>query len=206
MEIVVLGPPGSGKSTQCRHISNQYNIEHINVGGLLRENRGRITKNGKIGEIMDQGELVPKPIVNEMVMNAIGENEDYVLDGFPRTRSQAELLDTKQNLDIIIHLNIPLEVAEERIQDRLRCSDCNHIYNEKTKPPTDSDRCDKCGGTLNQRDDDNKNSAKNRIRKYAHQTEEVVQYLRQSERYASIDAEQRENRVFERISDVIDGR
>ena len=204
MKIIVLGPPGSGKSTQCRHVSEEYNIGHINTGDILRKNESRTTEKGEIGEIMDRGELVPKPIVNNLIMDAIKESEDYILDGYPRTRSQAELLSDNQDIDLIIHLEIPLKVATERIQNRLICKDCNSIYNTTTKPPSHTGRCDRCGATLKQRDDDNGRSAETRIENYASQTDKVVQYFSESEIYTSIDAKQDEYKVFERMCDVID--
>jgi len=204
MEAVILGPPGSGKSTQSRHLSEEYNIKHVNTGEILRNNEDRLTGAGKIREIMDRGDLVPKPIVNELVMNVIEETENYVLDGFPRTRSQAELLVNSQDVDIIIHLEVPLKLAKERVLNRLICRNCNCIYNATTNPPTHENRCDRCGDVLKQRNDDNRESTINRIENYAYQTEEVIQYFSRSENYTSINAEQNIESVFQKICDVID--
>lgn len=204
MRLLLFGPPGAGKSTQGIKISQYYDVDFINVGELLRDNRNIETKYGKPKEYMMKGELVPKQIVNRLVKEALNSSDDFVLDGFPRTLSQAKLLTEISNIEFIFFLNVDDETAIKRMLGRQVCRNCGDIYHNEYNAPKVSNTCDRCGSEIHQRTDDDRETANKRLDRYKESTLSVANYLRKNYSVVEIDANPSIDEVFAEIQDRID--
>ena len=186
MIIVLLGPPGAGKGTQCKRIIEKYNLAHLSSGDILRAQRKAGTELGKKAQgFMDSGELVPDDVIIGMMVDAIGKADGgCVLDGFPRTVVQGAELDKAlaqedNMIDAIVNLKINDDVVAGRLTGRRSCPECGAIYHIDSLKPKVEDICDKCGAGLVQRSDDNAKVVKNRLQTYHAQTAAVVGYYQQ---------------------------
>jgi len=196
MRLILLGPPGVGKGTQAKLLSQHYDIPQISTGDLLREAVSEGTELGKQAKkYMDQGDLVPDDVILGMVEETLQSDkckDGFILDGFPRTVPQAEGLTAIMNklglqLDGVVSLEVDDQVVIERLSARRTCVDCGAIYNVKTNPPEKEGVCDKCGGELILRDDDQPETIKNRLDVYKKQTEPLVDYYSNKGLLVSID-------------------
>lgn len=185
MRVVLLGAPGAGKGTHCKRIVDRYGLLHLSSGDILRRERAQGTPLGKKAQgYMDAGALVPDDLIVEMMSKAIKAAPDagYVLDGFPRTVNQAEVLDEALSdgggIDVVINLQVGDGVVLERITGRRSCPKCGAVYHVKNMPPKKADVCDNDGAALVQRPDDTAEVVKNRLATYYEQTEPVVDYYR----------------------------
>lgn len=185
MRLIFLGPPGAGKGTQAKVLSQKLDILHISTGDMLRDALKRQTRLGlKAKEYMDRGDLVPDEIVIELVKEKITGDDarkGFVLDGFPRTDVQAEALDNclKQlgiSIDLVIYFETSLKTIIERLSGRLVCSSCGANFHIKNMPPKVQGICDICGGKLYRRPDDEVGTIKNRIKVYESQTKGLIDY------------------------------
>jgi len=186
--LIVLGAPGSGKGSQCKWITKDYNVPHISTGDIFRKNIAEGTELGKKAkEYMDKGALVPDELVIDLLKSRLDEQDcvenGFLLDGFPRTLSQAEALseylDSKGiALDKVINLDVPDEEIMSRAINRRTCEnpECKEIYNMRDNPPKVEGICDKCGAKLFIRDDDNEETVSNRLNVYHSQTEPLIKY------------------------------
>ncbi len=186
--LVILGAPGSGKGSQCKWITRDYNVPHISTGDIFRKNISEGTELGKKAkEYMDKGALVPDELVIDLLKSRLDEadcaSQGFLLDGFPRTLSQAEALseylESKEiALDKVINLDVPDEEIMSRALNRRTCEnpDCKEIYNMRDNPPKVEGICDKCGAKLFIRDDDNEETVSNRLHVYHSQTEPLIKY------------------------------
>jgi adenylate kinase len=197
MVIILLGPPGAGKGTQCKRLAEKYKLVHLSSGDILRNNRANGTELGKkAAEFMDSGGLVPDQLIIEMMVGAIESAKgNCVLDGFPRTVVQAGELDRElsrkgKKIDAIVDLVIDDGVLERRLTGRRSCPACNAIYHVDTLKPKVEGVCDKCGKKLAQRTDDKPEVVKQRLVTYHQQTAAVVGYYAgKKNRILDIDAE-----------------
>ena len=185
MRIVLLGAPGSGKGTQAKKLVQQYGIPQLSTGDLLREAVAAQTPLGiQAKQAMDEGHLVSDGIVLGMIQDRLNQPDvknGFILDGFPRNTTQAEALDVLldklgQPLDISLLIDVDPDIIMQRLEGRRTCESCSQMYNMYTNPPTVEDVCDKCGGTLHQRSDDNEATIDNRLRVYKQQTAPLVEY------------------------------
>ncbi len=186
--IIILGAPGSGKGSQCSWITKFYDVPHISTGDIFRKNLSEGTPLGlKAKEYMDKGELVPDELVVDLLTSRLDEEDcvekGFLLDGFPRTLSQAEALskyleEKGIELDRVIEIDVEDEEIMSRALNRRTCSnpECKTIYNLRDNPPTVEGFCDKCGSPLFARDDDNEETVSNRLRVYHEQTEPLIAY------------------------------
>ena len=186
--IIILGAPGSGKGSQCKWITKDYNVPHISTGDIFRKNISEGTELGKKAkEYMDKGALVPDELVIDILTSRLDEPDctenGFLLDGFPRTLSQAEALsnylDSKGiEIDRVINIDVDDEEIMSRALNRRTCSnpECKEIYNMRDNPPKVEGVCDKCGSPLFIRDDDNEETVKNRLATYHSQTEPLIKY------------------------------
>ena len=186
--LIILGAPGSGKGSQCKWITKDYNVPHISTGDIFRKNISEGTELGKKAkEYMDKGALVPDELVIDLLTSRLDEPDcvenGFLLDGFPRTLSQAEALSnylTSKGIAIDRVINIDVDDSEimSRALNRRTCSnpDCKEIYNLRDNPPKVEGVCDKCGAPLFVRDDDNEETVSNRLRVYHEQTEPLIKY------------------------------
>jgi adenylate kinase len=183
--LVLLGKQGAGKGTQAVRISEHYDIAHFSTGDLFRELAQLETEFGlKAKEYMDAGELVPDETVIGVVREALALGgplgEGFVLDGFPRTRPQAErfeeILDGRP-LDVVISLEVPLEIVLDRISGRRVCVNCQRVYHVNM-PPTKPWVCDTCEGEVVQRDDDTEEAVQRRLEAYETDTVPILDFYR----------------------------
>lgn len=188
MKLVLLGPPGAGKGTQAGVLCKEYNLLHMSTGDLLREAVKNNTDQGiKAKSYMDRGDLVPDEIVAAMItdkLKTVDTSAGFMLDGFPRTKKQAEILDDALTaLDLTLDMVVYFETSEETILKRLTgrriCRACGAIYHVTNIPSKKEGICDSCQGELYQRSDDKEETIKNRIDVYNSQTKELIDYYQQ---------------------------
>ncbi|MBE0535879.1 MAG: adenylate kinase [Phycisphaerae bacterium] len=198
MKLILLGPPGAGKGTQCKRIVDRYGMNHLSSGDILRAERSADTNLGrKAQSYMDSGALVPDDLIIEMMVGAMKKaGGGYVLDGFPRTVAQAEALDAAlekagEQIDGIVNLVIDDQIIIGRMTGRRSCPKCGAVYHiENLKPKVDN-ICDKDGEPLVQRKDDKPEVVANRLKTYHEQTAAVVGYYTKTDKeIMTIDAAQ----------------
>lgn len=181
--VILLGPPGSGKGTQAKKITLELNIPHTSTGDILRENIKQETELGvKAKEYMNAGQLVPDALVLDMLFERVSRDDckkGYLLDGFPRTIPQAEALDKflKNTVHLVaINLTVSDEIIIRRISGRLSCPSCGHVHNRYLSPPKVDGVCEKCGGGLMQRPDDQPEVVQERLQVYLQQTAPLIDF------------------------------
>jgi adenylate kinase len=189
LKIVLLGPPGSGKGTQAKRLSKDFNLAHISTGDLLREAVNDRTELGKKAKgYMDSGRLVPDDLVIALVKETIERMDTgFVLDGFPRTVEQARKLEAISSIDVVINLQVEEELLVERLTMRRSCKECGAVYHLKFNPPKQEGVCDQCGGPLYQRSDDTESTVRERLRVYNQNTLPLVEYYQRKDNLVSID-------------------
>lgn len=197
MRIILIGAPGSGKGTQAESIRHRYPIAHISTGDILRANVKAGTDLGKNAKgYMESGKLVPDEVIVAMVESRLKEadcSSGFLLDGFPRTKPQAEALERmlkklEISLDAVIQLDVDDETVVQRLTTRRVCKSCGEIYNTVYKPPKVGATCDKCGGSVVQRDDDKEAVIRNRLAVYHEQTAPLIEFYRGKNLLVTADA------------------
>jgi len=197
--IVLLGPPGVGKGTQAKILSEKTGLAHISSGDLFRENLKNQTELGKLAQTyMTKGELVPDDVTIAMIRDRLSRpdcNEGAILDGFPRTPAQADALETmlkdfNGHVDVVPFVTADANVLIERLGGRWTCRANGHIFNEKSNPPKNEKVCDFDGSELYQRDDDKEETVKRRIEVYFDQTSPLISYYRDHGKLVEIDGTQ----------------
>jgi adenylate kinase len=182
MRLVIFGPQGSGKGTYASRISPVYKIPHISTGDIFRENIKNHTELGKkVESFVKNGLLVPDEVTIAILKERISRpdaKKGFILDGFPRTKSQAEALEKITKLDAVINLIVPEWIILERLAYRVSCENCQTIYNLKTLKPKKEGICDKCGGKLIQRKDDTPEAIKLRLKAYREMSEPLIDYYK----------------------------
>lgn len=185
MRLVLLGAPGAGKGTQAKKLIEKYGMPQISTGDLLRAAVAAGTELGKEAKTyMDSGNLVPDSVVLGMVEERLQQDDcknGYILDGFPRNTAQAEALDEMlgkvgMSLDAALSVDVPLEDLMKRLTGRRTCKDCGQMYNIFYSAPATEGKCDKCGGELYQRDDDQEATIQKRLEVYTAQTAPLIDY------------------------------
>lgn len=214
MKLILFGPPGAGKGTCAQLLSKKYSLEHISTGDMLRN---AIQQGSELGLIvkakMDKGELVPDNIVIELIKEAITSEKckaGYILDGFPRTISQAESLDTlfqelEIKLDKVINMEIDTNVVIDRLSARRTCKQCGALFNLKRDKLIGND-CPKCGakGSIFQRDDDKEETIKNRFKVYNEVTAPIKEYYKSKGLLIDVDSKGTPDEVFSRMVNTIE--
>jgi adenylate kinase len=183
--IVMMGPPGAGKGTQGTLLGDRLGLPLISTGDILREAKRRGTPVGlKAKGYMDRGELVPDEVILDLIRERLAEDDcssGFILDGFPRTKPQAEglekLLEEKGwSISRVIDIALDDETIIDRLSSRLSCPECGRIYNLKSQPPAVEGKCDACRVDLYQRDDDRPETIRNRLSVYREMTRPVQEY------------------------------
>lgn len=203
MNIVLFGPPGSGKGTQSEFIVDNYNLKHLAPGDLIRAEIKKGSKLGKqIKATVESGGLLPDKIVDKLVFLKIrNHKENNLFDGFPRDEFQAKFLDMVLELDLVIYIDVPDEKLFERVTKRWYC-ECGESYHETTKPPKKEGICDHCGKKLFKRKDDNPRALKKRLKAYHKQLSSLKKYY--GIRMIKVNGDQKIDRVSHSIKIVLD--
>jgi len=181
LKIVIFGPPGSGKGTYASRLEKRLGVPHISTGDLVREEiRNRTPLGRTIEKYSSSGTLVPDEIITEILKKRVASelSRGFILEGYPRTVGQAEQLEKITRVDVVVNLNVPDKIIVDRLSARLQCKSCGAIYNERTMKPKVSGKCDKCGGELFRRVDDQPEVIRERLRVYREASEPVVDFYR----------------------------
>jgi adenylate kinase len=190
--FIFLGPPGAGKGSLAVKVAEDYKIPHISTGDIFRANIKAQTPLGvKVKAIIDSGALVSDELTFELVKDRIAQDDcknGYILDGFPRTIPQAELLESLVSDIKVVNFEIQDEIVIRRLSTRRTCKACGANFNVLTLPPKVEGVCDKCNGELYQRDDDKQESIMNRMDVYREQTEPLINFYKEKGKITDLDA------------------
>ena len=212
MKIIMLGAPGAGKGTQAKMIAEKFGIPHISTGDIFRANIKNGTELGKKAkEYMDKGQLVPDELTVEILLDRVANDDcknGYVLDGFPRTIPQADVLDKEltklgDKVDYAINVDVPDENIIRRMSGRRACLKCGATYHIEHIPPKQEGICDTCGSELVQRDDDKPETVKNRLTVYHEQTQPLIDYYTKKDILKTVDGTKDMQEVFAEITGIL---
>lgn len=205
--VILMGPPGGGKGTQAASLKEAMNVPHISTGDMLRAARKAGTELGKKADAyITAGQLVPDELVNGIVADRLAqEGNGYLLDGYPRTVAQADALEAAgQVVDAVVLIDVPDDLIVERIVGRVSCPECGCVYHSVTMPPQKVGVCDKCGGSLAQRNDDREDVVRERLAAYHAQTQPLVDYYAKRGLLVTVNGNASVDEVFEQIRKVLE--
>ncbi len=209
-----MGLPGAGKGTQAEKIVEKYNIPHISTGDMFRAAIKDGTELGlQAKSFMDKGELVPDEVTIGIVRERLSKddcNNGFLLDGFPRTVPQAEALETiltdlDKKIDYVINIEVNSEILLERLTGRRICKECGSTYHLVFNPPAQEGKCDKCGGELYQRADDNAETVGTRLQVNIEQSKPLLDFYQEKGYLRNIDGQQEINKVFGDVEELLGG-
>lgn len=212
MKIIMLGAPGAGKGTQAKLIADKYGVPHISTGDIFRANIKNGTELGKEAkEYMDKGLLVPDELTVRLLLDRVAQDDcrnGYVLDGFPRTIPQAEVLDKEltklgDSVDFAVDVDVPDENIIRRMSGRRACLNCGATYHIVNIPPKKEGICDVCGSELVLRDDDQPETVKNRLKVYHEQTQPLIEYYTGKGVLRTVDGTLPMEEVFDAIVKIL---
>lgn len=212
MKVIMLGAPGAGKGTQAKRIADKYGVPHISTGDIFRANMKNGTELGmEAKKYMDAGKLVPDELTVKILLDRVAQDDcknGYVLDGFPRTIPQAEVLDKAladlgDHVDYAIDVDVPDENIVRRMSGRRACTGCGATYHIEHVPPKAEGICDRCGETLVLRDDDKPETVQNRLKVYHDQTQPLITYYTNKGILRTVDGTRDMNDVFAAITGIL---
>lgn len=212
MKIIMLGAPGAGKGTQAKMIADNYGVPHISTGDIFRANIKNGTELGmEAKKYMDQGLLVPDELTVRILLDRVAQDDcknGYVLDGFPRTIPQAEVLDSEltklgDHIDYAINVDVPDENIVKRMSGRRACLTCGATYHIEHVPPKKEGICDVCGSELVLRDDDKPETVKNRLNVYHEQTQPLIDFYTEKGVLKTVDGTVPMEEVFAAITAIL---
>lgn len=206
MNVVFLGPPGSGKGTQAKKLAEEFKLTHLSTGDVFREAIKNQTDLGKkIKSFVDGGKLVPDSLVSDVVFEKLKQLGDQVLlDGYPRTLDQSQALDVfskneQFSLDSVMFFAVNAPALVKRLSARRQCPTCKEVYNLDTKAPKKENICDLCQGVLIQRPDDKADVVQERLRIYDRDTAPVLGFYRERKEFKKIDASKEIADVYQEL-------
>lgn len=214
MNLILLGAPGAGKGTQSKLLQEKWNIPQISTGDMLRAAKQAKTPLGlKAETFMNAGKLVPDEVVIGLIRERLAAPDTargFILDGFPRTVAQAEALgdllkDLNRRLDAVVNLEVPEAELVERLTGRRTCSNCGTGFHLRFSPPRQTGVCDRCGGSLIQREDDQEATIRLRLKVYLEQTAPLVAYYEKAGLLRGASGIGSTEEVFARLSSIVDG-
>ncbi len=212
MKIIMLGAPGAGKGTQAKMIAEKYQVPHISTGDIFRANIKNGTELGvEAKKYIDQGMLVPDELTVKILLDRVAEPDcvnGYVLDGFPRTIPQAEVLDEalkglSDKIDYAINVDVPDENIVKRMSGRRACLSCGATYHVEHIPPKAEGICDKCGQELVLRDDDKAETVMKRLEVYHKQTQPLIDFYSEQGILKNVDGTVDMKEVFAAITAIL---
>ena len=212
MKIIMLGAPGAGKGTQAKMIADKYGVPHVSTGDIFRANIKNGTELGmEAKKYMDQGLLVPDELTVKILLDRVSQPDcknGYVLDGFPRTIPQAEVLDKAlaelgESIDYAIDVDVPDENIVKRMSGRRACVSCGATYHVVHVPPKKEGICDRCGSELILRDDDKPETVKNRLDVYHKQTQPLIDFYTKKGVLKTVDGTVDMQDVFKAIVEIL---
>ncbi len=212
MKIIMLGAPGAGKGTQAKMIAEKYSIPHVSTGDIFRANIKNGTELGKQAkEYMDAGKLVPDELTVKILLDRVAQDDcknGYVLDGFPRTIPQAEVLENALNelgdkIDFAVNVDVPDENIVRRMSGRRACLKCGATYHIEHIPPKQEGICDTCGSELVLRDDDKPETVQNRLKVYHDQTQPLIDFYTERKVLKTVDGTKDMKEVFADIIAIL---
>lgn len=208
MNLIFLGPPGIGKGTHAEIAAKRLGIPRISTGEIMREEVKNGTDLGNEAKsFMDAGDLVPDELVIDIIRKRIRQDDckrGFIFDGFPRTVNQADELNDIARIDMVLNLIAPHEVIIERIAGRMTCRECGEVYHKKNVPPRNDGICDKCGGELYQREDQEKGVVEKRLETYEKRTKPLIEYYKKMGVLREVDVRGGREEVSERVKKAID--
>jgi adenylate kinase len=206
-KYVIMGMQGSGKGTHAKMLAEDFNLEHIAVGDILRWNVQHRTKLGaQVRRTMATGLLVSDDLVENVVKQRLNEHDwnfGFIIDGFPRSERQAEFFLESYDLDGVIYLELPDSEVARRVLARRLCASCGMDYNLIDNTPTVEGRCDVCGGELIRREDDTPHALEVRLREYHEKTNPVLDIFRRKEYVITVDTRPEKEQVQQAIRDKL---
>ncbi|MBO8178371.1 MAG: adenylate kinase [Bacillus sp. (in: Bacteria)] len=214
MNLVLMGLPGAGKGTQAEKIVEEYGIPHISTGDMFRAAIKEGTELGlKAKSFMDKGELVPDEVTIGIVRERLSKDDcqkGFLLDGFPRTVAQAEALENmlqelNKSIDYVLHIDVDKEILMERLTGRRICKECGATYHLVFNPPTKEGICDRCGGELYQRADDNEETVQNRLDVNIKQMQPLLDFYQEKGYLRTINGQQEIDKVFADVNELLGG-
>lgn len=212
VNLILMGLPGAGKGTQAEKIVQKYEIPHISTGDMFRQAIKEGTELGlQAKSYMDKGELVPDEVTVGIVRERLAKDDcqrGFLLDGFPRTVAQAESLEEilanlNKKIDYCINIDVDKSILMERLTGRRICKSCGSTYHLVFNPPAKADVCDKCGGELYQRADDNAETVENRLEVNLKQTQPLINFYKEKGYLETVNGDQDINKVFEEIDALL---
>lgn len=215
MNLILLGLPGAGKGTQAASIVDEYGVPHISTGDMFREAIKNETELGKeANSYIEKGELVPDEVTNGIVKERLEENDvkenGFLLDGYPRTLNQAEVLNENlssagREVDGVIYIKVDTDVLMERLTGRIICADCGATYHKLFNPPKVEDTCGQCGGKeFYQREDDKPETVKRRIEINESLTNDLLNYYSDPDLIITVNGLGTPDEVFKEVKEKID--
>ncbi len=213
MNLILLGPPGTGKGTVAQEISSRYHLPHISTGDIFRQNIKNKTALGQeVESYLNKGDLVPDDLTNRLVEDRLNQEDvakGFILDGYPRTLDQARALadileNKKAKLDVALNVYVPDEIILKRLAGRRVCESCGDTYNIYYKKPEVEGICDTCGGKLIQREDDSAQTVNNRLKTYEEKTAPLISYYEQENILKTVDNSASLDETLAQVKEVLD--